>query len=193
MQESARKRKRFSVKCATPCEKLRDTVSAKNLAGRKTLPAAKEGKNRKSEEYDGDERQRFARMGKGICGIFEPARDRFVALSGQVCRRAAGNHEKKGELAEWILNIATGKTAPVEKSRRGAPVKEDFVDPVILEKLEELNFSRAAIEAEYTEEDSSERGGDILPEEKNKEGDFLLRSSGERKEAYYEKRCTAAN
>ena len=94
---------------------------------------------------------------------------------------------KKGELAEWILNIATGKTAPVEKSRRGAPVKEDFVDPVILEKLEELNFSRAAIEAEYTEEDSSERGGDILPEEKNKEGDFLLRSSGERKEAYYEK------
>ena len=81
---------------------------------------------------------------------------------------------KKGELAEWILNIATGKTTPVEKSRRGAPVKEDFVDPVILEKLEELNFSRAAIEAEYTEEDSSERGGDILPEEKNKEGDFLL-------------------
>lgn len=81
----------------------------------------------------------------------------FLKTVGIASLRALGRHvgvpqataRKKGELTAYILSIADGRVSPVEKSKRGAPVKEDFVDPALLERLEEFLFRRAAIEAEY--------------------------------------------
>ncbi|MBQ8659132.1 MAG: hypothetical protein IJ506_08345 [Clostridia bacterium] len=46
--------------------------------------------------------------------------------------------KKKGELLDDILSILIGEAYPVEPSKRGAPVKNDFVDPNIIDKIEEL-------------------------------------------------------
>ena len=41
----------------------------------------------------------------------------------------------KSDLTEAIVAILTGKTSPVGKSRRGAPIKEEFFDPSIVQRL----------------------------------------------------------
>ncbi len=46
--------------------------------------------------------------------------------------------KKKGELIEDILSVLIGETPPVERSKRGAPVKNDSVDPKIIYKIEDL-------------------------------------------------------
>jgi len=46
--------------------------------------------------------------------------------------------KKKGELLNDILSVLIGEIPPVEPSNRGAPVKNDFVDPKIIQKIEEL-------------------------------------------------------
>lgn len=89
----------------------------------------------------------------------------FLKTVGIASLRAIGRHvgvpqataRKKGELTAYILSIADGRVSPVEKSKRGAPIKEDFVDPALLERLEEFLFRRASIEAEYSSADPIER------------------------------------
>lgn len=43
--------------------------------------------------------------------------------------------KSKGELIDEIVEIAAGRKQPAEKSKRGAPVKGDAVDPTIFEKI----------------------------------------------------------
>ena len=74
----------------------------------------------------------------------------FLNAIGIVSLRTLGRYvgvpqataRKKGELVDCILAIVSGERLPAAKSNRGAPVKEDFVDPAILSGLDELNFKR---------------------------------------------------
>lgn len=97
---------------------------------------------------------------------------------------AQSTAQKKSDLVRRILDIAAGDSAPAEKSKRGAPVKEDFVDPALLTRLEELNFKRAAIETEYAA-DEPEESGNILPEQPLAPGMVQVRTSGEVREPYF--------
>lgn len=45
---------------------------------------------------------------------------------------------KKEEIIEKIIDIFTGKVAPIEKSNQGAPVKNDYVDPKIVDTMEKF-------------------------------------------------------
>lgn len=58
--------------------------------------------------------------------------------------------KKKGELVEEILAVEEGKIPPVNESKRGAPIKNNFVDPEILSKIEEYRLSFYA--AQYGED-----------------------------------------
>lgn len=97
---------------------------------------------------------------------------------------AQATAQKKGELVRRILEIAAGESVPAEKSRRGAPVKEDFVDPALLTRLDELNFERAAIEAEFAA-DIPEEKENVMPEQPLTPGTVQVRSSGETREPYF--------
>ena len=44
----------------------------------------------------------------------------------------------KSALIDEIINILTGKQAPAPRSNRGAPVKQTYLDPAILDKLAQL-------------------------------------------------------
>ena len=44
----------------------------------------------------------------------------------------------KNVLIGEIVNILTGKQAPAPRSNRGAPAKQTYIDPSILEKLSEI-------------------------------------------------------
>lgn len=46
----------------------------------------------------------------------------------------------KGQLIEEILAIHTGELAPIERSKRGAPVKDDYVDPTIEEAVSKQRY-----------------------------------------------------
>lgn len=48
--------------------------------------------------------------------------------------------KKKRQLIEEIVAIFCGEAMPTEKNNRGAPVKNDYVDPRILRKLEEIKL-----------------------------------------------------
>ena len=61
---------------------------------------------------------------------------------------ASSNH--KNALIETIVQILTGKAKPAPRSNRGAPAKQSYVDPVILERLAEI---RRAGESERHERD----------------------------------------
>ena len=51
---------------------------------------------------------------------------------------AQPTEKKKGELIEEIVGILTGEITPVARATKGAPVKDDFVDPKIAQKIEEF-------------------------------------------------------
>lgn len=48
---------------------------------------------------------------------------------------------KKEPLIERLVKVLTGEVAPVPPTNRGAPVKQTYVDPEILKKLEEIRCS----------------------------------------------------
>ena len=83
----------------------------------------------------------------------------YLSKIGIVSLRSLGRYlgvpqattKKKGDLSACILALLAGESKPAAKSNRGAPVKEDFVDPAILSSLETLNFKKASIEAECIE------------------------------------------
>ena len=49
--------------------------------------------------------------------------------------------KKKGDLIVEIVAVLTGEVPPAEKNNRGAPVKDDYVDPKIFGKLEEIKLT----------------------------------------------------
>ena len=97
----------------------------------------------------------------------------FLHKIGVVTMRAVGRYvgvpqstkRTKGDLTELILGVLSGEIKPVPKSKRGAPVKEELVNPQILAGLEELNFKKAAIEADYAGHE--ENGGISFAEEES--------------------------
>lgn len=46
--------------------------------------------------------------------------------------------KKKNELIEDIISVLTGERAPIEQSKRGAPLRNDYVDPEIIARMENL-------------------------------------------------------
>lgn len=46
--------------------------------------------------------------------------------------------KKKGELIEDIIAILSGERLPINKSKLGAPVKNDYVDPALVREMESL-------------------------------------------------------
>lgn len=49
--------------------------------------------------------------------------------------------KKKGELIEKIVAVEEGSLAPAPETKKGAPVKNDFVDPKIMERLEKFRYA----------------------------------------------------
>lgn len=49
--------------------------------------------------------------------------------------------KKKGELIDEIIAVEEGKIPPAPETNRGAPIKNDFVDPKILTKIEEFRLA----------------------------------------------------
>lgn len=60
--------------------------------------------------------------------------------------------KKKNELIEKIIGVLTGEIPPVERTKRGAPVKDGYVDPKIFDKLDEIKFTYLAELPEDSEE-----------------------------------------
>lgn len=60
---------------------------------------------------------------------------------GRNCGVAQSTLKKKAELIGDIIAVLTGELAPIEKSNRGAPVKDGYVDPVIFGKLQEIKMT----------------------------------------------------
>lgn len=46
--------------------------------------------------------------------------------------------KKKGELIDDIADILMGRKQPVERAKRGAPVKNEYVDPVIVDTVSQI-------------------------------------------------------
>lgn len=49
--------------------------------------------------------------------------------------------KKKNELIREIVSVITGEVPPAERTNRGAPVKDDYVDPKIFDRLEEIKLT----------------------------------------------------
>ena len=47
--------------------------------------------------------------------------------------------KQKGELIAEIVGVLAGEITPVERATRGAPVKDDFVDPKILTAIADIS------------------------------------------------------
>ncbi len=60
---------------------------------------------------------------------------------GRMIGVAKSTTKKKNELIEDILSVLTGETAPIEQSKRGAPLKNDYVNPEVIERMEDLRVS----------------------------------------------------
>lgn len=70
--------------------------------------------------------------------------------------------KKKGDLIVEIVAVLTGEVPPAEKNNRGAPVKDDYVDPKIFGKLEEIKLTYLA----------------SLPAEEGEQAESSLREAG---------------
>lgn len=53
----------------------------------------------------------------------------------------ASSRKNKPECIESIIELLTGKADPVPNSGKGAPVKQNFLDPSIIRRLEELRLA----------------------------------------------------
>ena len=45
----------------------------------------------------------------------------------------------KADLVERFISVLTGEIPPAKKSKRGAPVKDKYVNPLVFEKLQQIN------------------------------------------------------
>ena len=48
--------------------------------------------------------------------------------------------KKKTILTDELVSILVGQSTPIVRNNRGAPVKNDYIDPKILDKIEEIRF-----------------------------------------------------
>lgn len=48
--------------------------------------------------------------------------------------------KKKNILMDELVSILVGQSTPIVRNNRGAPVKNDYIDPKILDKIEEIRF-----------------------------------------------------
>lgn len=102
--------------------------------------------------------------------------------------------KKKAELIEDIISVLAGEKIPNEKTNRGAPVKNNYVDPALVREMDELRRLYFPKQVEGTEtpfdfakeyaklrenqfefqfnSPLKEEGVTELPEEKNYEGQF---------------------
>ena len=60
---------------------------------------------------------------------------RILGRNYGVAQSSATN---KSALVEGIVSVLTGKVQSMPRSRRGAPVKESYIDPAVTKKLEEI-------------------------------------------------------
>lgn len=64
--------------------------------------------------------------------------------------------KKKEVLVDDIVSVLSGEMPPAAKSNRGAPVKDDYVDPKIFEKLQEIKLTYLSGASEEDLEESSD-------------------------------------
>lgn len=72
--------------------------------------------------------------------------------------------KKKEELVEEITAILAGELSSIDRSTRGAPVKNDFVDPRIPERIEEIKRTCFTATENYAESDEDDTGFDFQAE-----------------------------
>lgn len=73
--------------------------------------------------------------------------------------------KKKGELVDEMVAVLSGVVPPAERTNRGAPVKDEYVDPKVFEKLEEIKFSYlSSMPAEQTGEETSDTSETVSEE-----------------------------
>lgn len=71
--------------------------------------------------------------------------------------------KKKKELSDEIVAVLTGELQPVNRNLRGAPVKNDYVDPAIPETIEKIR-ARIQLEARKLEEKNAPPARSIAEE-----------------------------
>ena len=77
---------------------------------------------------------------------FKLACTQYLSSLSIATLRAYGRHigvsqateRKKENLMNQIISVLVGESIPSKRTTRGAPVKDGFVDPKILEKIEQL-------------------------------------------------------
>ena len=74
--------------------------------------------------------------------------------------------KRKEELIEAIVNLHTGVAMPVERSKKGAPVKEDYVDPKIALEIREIYEKVASKYLPQTESEEEEISPEVLANSK---------------------------
>ena len=59
---------------------------------------------------------------------------------------ANSTERKKADLIQEIIGVETGEITPIERNNRGAPVKDKYIDPAILERLQEIRYRYLSME-----------------------------------------------
>ncbi len=95
-----------------------------------------------NQEYMDAENRLFAFLAKLSLGTL-----RVVGRHYGVAQATSSNKE---QLVENIVAILTGKLKPAPRSNRGAPVKQTFVDPVLIEQIEGLRRAVTPAENRFT-------------------------------------------
>ena len=57
---------------------------------------------------------------------------------GRIIGVAKSTEKKKEELIGEIIAVLLGEKTPIQQSRRGAPIKNDYIDPKVFDEIEEL-------------------------------------------------------
>ena len=58
--------------------------------------------------------------------------------------------KKKNLLITELISVLIGQSMPIERNHRGAPVKNDYVDPTIIDKIEQIRFAYTTPNAKDT-------------------------------------------
>lgn len=72
-----------------------------------------------------------------------------LRVLGRLQGVSSQKYGSKTMLIEAIIDIMTGRAEPVPRSNRGAPVKQNYIDPAILQKINEMRRELEEPEEEY--------------------------------------------
>lgn len=67
--------------------------------------------------------------------------------------------KKKNLLIAELISVLIGQSDPIERNKRGAPVKNDYVDPQIFDKIEQIRFAYTTVQAK---EDAMQTGSEPM-------------------------------